>query len=188
LSPVLFTEFINLIIVRLKDCGFGSVINGTRMYTGCIMYADDIILLSATAENDQKMCDVCVKIASGLKFTLNCNKSICIAFGPMFHAQVPDMSLGMLKIAWQSSVKYLGLSGLTLISGPYFKVDIDVIKRNFFASSNAILNNSVYQLYLVRLQCLRATVCPLSKTTRVSRYLKHLLTHILSLWLLSMFL
>jgi len=147
LSPVLFTVFINLIIVRLKDCGFGCVING--IYIGCIMYADDIILLSATVDGLQKMCDVCVKAAADLKLTFNCNKSVCIAFGPMFHAQVSDMSLGMSKITWQSSVKYLGL---TLISGPCFKVDIDIIKRKFFASCNAVLNNSVYQLDLVRLQ------------------------------------
>jgi len=47
LSLVLFTAFINLIIVRLKDCGFGCALNS--MYIGCIMYAGDIIWLSATA-------------------------------------------------------------------------------------------------------------------------------------------
>lgn len=83
LSPVLSTVFINLIIVRLKDCGFGCVING--MYIECIMYADDIILLSATVDTGLwKMCDVCVKAASDLKFTFNCNESVCIAFGPMY--------------------------------------------------------------------------------------------------------
>jgi len=59
------------------------------------------------------------------------------------------MSIGMSKIAWQSSVKYLGL---TLFSGPCFKVEIDIIKRKIIDSCNAILNNSVYQLDLVRLQ------------------------------------
>jgi len=38
-----------------------------------------------------------------------------------------------------------------LVSGPCFKVDIDVIKRKIFASCNAVLNNSVYQLDLLRL-------------------------------------
>lgn len=38
------------------------------------------------------------------------------------------------------------------ISGPCFKIDIDVIKRKFFASCNAVLNNSVHQLDLLRLQ------------------------------------
>jgi len=51
LSAVLFTVFINLIIVRLKDYGFSCALNS--MYIGCIMYADDIILLSATVQGVQ---------------------------------------------------------------------------------------------------------------------------------------
>jgi len=76
----------------------------------------------------------------------------------VYHAEVPDMSLGMSKIAWQSSVKYLGL---TLISGPCFKVDIDVTKRNFVAICNTILNSSVYQLDLVRLHLSESYCMPL---------------------------
>jgi len=44
LSLVLFTVFINLIIVRPNDCGIGRVMNS--MYIGCIIYADDIISAS----------------------------------------------------------------------------------------------------------------------------------------------
>ena len=32
LSSVLFTVFINLIIVRLKDCGFGCIINSNKLF------------------------------------------------------------------------------------------------------------------------------------------------------------
>ena len=39
-----------------------------------------------------------------------------------------------------------------LISGPCFKVDIDVIKRKLFASCNAIFNDSIHQLDSLRLQ------------------------------------
>jgi len=59
------------------------------------MHADDIIL-PATVDGLQKICDVCVKAASDLKLTFNCSKSVCIAFGPMCHVQ--------------SSVQYLGLT------------------------------------------------------------------------------
>jgi len=55
------------------------------------------------------------------------------------------MLTGFVKIAWQSTVKYL--IGLSLISGP-----CDVIKRKFFASCNAILNNSADEHDLLRLQ------------------------------------
>jgi len=117
----------------------GCVMNIT--YIGCIMYADNIILLSAAVDGLQKMYDVCVKAASDLKFTFNCKKSVWIAFGSVCHAHISDMSLGLSKIAWQITVKYLDL---TLISGPCFKADIDVIKRKFFAACNAIPNNNLY--------------------------------------------
>ena len=40
----------------------------------------------------------------------------------------------------------------TLIFGPCFKVDSDVIKRKLFASCNAVFNNSMHRLDLLRLQ------------------------------------
>ena len=111
--------------ISVKDRGCGCVMYS--MYIGCIMYADNIFL-SVTVNGLQKMCDVCVTAAPDLKLTFNCNKSVCIAFGPMCHVQLPDMSLGLSKIAWQSSVRDLDL---TLISGSCFKVGTDAIKRNF---------------------------------------------------------
>lgn len=57
--------------MRLKDCGFGSVANGICI--ACIVYAYDIILLSATVDGLQKMCDVHVEAALDLKIT--CNKT-----------------------------------------------------------------------------------------------------------------
>jgi len=101
------------------------------------VYAYDIILLSATVDGLQKMCDVRVEAALYLKITFICNKSVCIAFGRTYHFQVP------VKIAWRNSAKYLGLA---LICGPCFKIDTDVIKRRYFDSGNAVLKNSVHQL------------------------------------------
>jgi len=56
LSTVLFTVFINLIIVRQKDRGWFRLCYALNsMYIGCIMYAGDIILLSATAVHSKVM-------------------------------------------------------------------------------------------------------------------------------------
>jgi len=90
-----------------------------------------------------------------------CNKLACMAFGPMYQAQISDISLGLSKIAWQSNVKYIGL---TSIFGSCFKVDIDVIK-GIFVSCNAVLHNSMHQLDLLRLQlsesyCVCASILP----------------------------
>jgi len=87
--------------MRLKDCGFGCNINGVNI--GCIMYADDIILLSATVDGLQKMCNVCYTAASELKLIFNCTKTACILFGPTYRVQISDMSLGMSSTAVEVS-------------------------------------------------------------------------------------
>ena len=46
LSPSLFNVFINKVIIELKCLNLGCCINNT--WIGCVLYADDIILLSAS--------------------------------------------------------------------------------------------------------------------------------------------
>ena len=53
LSPALFNVFINKIIIDLKILELGCYIN--RTWIGCILYADDIILLSASLTSLQVM-------------------------------------------------------------------------------------------------------------------------------------
>jgi len=54
LSPFLFIVFINLIIMRLNECGFGCVMNAVQ-YIGCIIHREsekgDTILLSVSLLN-----------------------------------------------------------------------------------------------------------------------------------------
>ena len=56
LSPSLFNVFINVLIVRLSHLGLGCQVG--CYFVGCILYADNIILLSASV--------------FGLKCTLKC--------------------------------------------------------------------------------------------------------------------
>ena len=57
----LFNLFINQFIVQLKANGIGCTIIDS--YVGAIMYADDIILLSASVKGLQCMLNVCKSIA-----------------------------------------------------------------------------------------------------------------------------
>jgi len=57
LSSSLFNVFVNVFISKLRNAGFGCIVN--RTYIGCILYADDIILLSATVTGLQSMLDTC---------------------------------------------------------------------------------------------------------------------------------
>ena len=73
LSPSLFTVFINVLIVRLRESGDGGIVN--NQYVGCIVYADDIIILSCTIHGLQHMLNTCYEIAANLKLVFNCNKT-----------------------------------------------------------------------------------------------------------------
>ena len=57
LSPLLFAVYIDGLVVQLQESGFGCRLHG--LYAGCILYADDIILLAHTSYALQKMLDIC---------------------------------------------------------------------------------------------------------------------------------
>ena len=78
------------------------------------------------------------------------------------------MSLGDESITWCESIKYLGVH---FLAGPSIKVDTDIIKRNFFASCNVILGNSVCQSELARLSLLESYCLPVLQYCTSAVYL-----------------
>ena len=59
LSPYLFAFYINDIIEDVRNSGFGIYIGSA--FLGCILYADDILLLSGSCTGLQYMVNVCVQ-------------------------------------------------------------------------------------------------------------------------------
>ena len=70
------------------------------------LYADDIILLSATVDGLQK---ILALILLRNCLTFNCKKSVCIAIGPRLKHTVSDMCLNSESISWCESIRYLGV-------------------------------------------------------------------------------
>ena len=82
LSPSLFNISINAIIMNLKLSGHGC--HGchiNNIFFGCAMYADDLIILSASQSGLQAMLDVCISTCENLSLKFNSKKSCCIYFG-----------------------------------------------------------------------------------------------------------
>jgi hypothetical protein len=52
LSPVLFAVYVNDVIVKLSDSKLGCAVGD--LYVGCIMYADDLVQISASLSVLQK--------------------------------------------------------------------------------------------------------------------------------------
>ena len=64
ISPVLFSVYVNSVIEILSKCNLGCSIGLT--YLGVIMYADDLLLISGSVSNLQKMIDKCLSEFSEL--------------------------------------------------------------------------------------------------------------------------
>ena len=80
LSAIFFNLCVNPLIKSLRKSDLGCQLR--TIYTGCIMYADDLILVSASVIDLQNMLDNCSTIGSVLGISFNCNKSKCMFVGP----------------------------------------------------------------------------------------------------------
>ena len=57
MSPSLFNLYVDVIIAALSKAGYGCFVR--KIYMGFIVYADDIILRSASVVALQKMLNIC---------------------------------------------------------------------------------------------------------------------------------
>ena len=154
LSPALFAVFMNLFIVRVRLADLGCYIN--RSLVSCVLYADDIIFLSASLAVLQQMLDIATVTAETLLLEFNTKKSVCIAFGPRIPSQLPSLLLGHKHLEWRDSISYLGV---TFLSGKHIKTDCNMLKRKFYAACNCVFSNcynvsEVVQLQLQESYCL----------------------------------
>ena len=69
LSPTLFAVYMDVLIVRLSKLGLGCRI--FDKYYGCLMYADDILLLSHSVNAMRNMLVICDQFAA--EFDLRSN-------------------------------------------------------------------------------------------------------------------
>jgi len=59
LSPVLFSVYLNDLLIKLKQCNFGCSIKCITF--NVFMYADDLLLLAISMKDLQAMIDICEK-------------------------------------------------------------------------------------------------------------------------------
>jgi len=95
-------------LMNLRASGLGCYI--FDMFVGCIMYADDIILLSGSLNDLQSMLNVCDNVSSQRLLKFNTNKCKCIAFGKMTKSATSGDGLQLDKgvVMWFDTIEYLG--------------------------------------------------------------------------------
>ena len=139
-SPLLFSVYIDGLIKELRASGLGCRID--NFFYGCLGYADDLLLLSASRSGLQSMVKICEKFAQakGLVFSTNevaaKSKTKCILFGKVNAAQVDQVVLNGNPLPWVSELKHLGH---ILQSDNTMRSDILVKRRTFIGTVNAMV-------------------------------------------------
>ena len=131
LSPLLFLVYVDNILVKLQN--FGCCLHGIAM--SALMYADDLILLTPSLVELQRMVDFCCKELAEIDLKLNNAKSTCMRIGPRWHRPCSPILTDNGPICWVTETTYLGV---TIVAGPKFKVSLDNCKTNFYSSLDAI--------------------------------------------------
>lgn len=156
LSGPLFNIYVDDFITKLRQKDLGCHIK--NVFLGSLMYADDLILLSASVKELQLMLDICSQIGDELSVKFNPSKSKCMVIGPHLNLKPYPLTLGNLALPWVSSLEYLGIS---IMSHKSFKIDLSNVRRKFFASVNSILSKCNFTSDIVKLSLLESYSLPI---------------------------
>lgn len=134
LSPVLFSIFIDDIVIRVRKVNVGCYFSA--VCASIFLYADDILLIAPTVSGLQLLLQVCEEELDYLDMRINIRKSMCIRFGQRFDVNCAELqSTQGGSLQWVSSCKYLGVY---MLSGRTFKCSYDCRKSSFFRAFNSI--------------------------------------------------
>ena len=156
LSPSVFNVFINQFLTSLRSHRYGCHISS--YFVGAVLYADDLILLSASVSGLQRSLNVCYHISLDLGLNFNGKKSFCIAFGPGFNECRFPLKLGDQLIEWKSCLKYLGV---VFITGAKLTVDTSSITRKYYAACNSVFSKASCMPELTKLHLLESYCLPI---------------------------
>jgi len=158
LLPLLFNIYIDDLIVRLSNSGFSAYIG--NVFSGCIMYADDIALISVNCHGLSKMLEICEAYGGIWDIQFNPQKSQLLTIGGRY----PDncnLTISNKTIQWCVSVKHLGI----IVRNAKTSTDVSKQKGKFFSRVNSILSvtgsgrHEMSSVKLINSHCLPTLLC-----------------------------
>ena len=132
--PINLAILVDDVITAIHNSGLGCQINNINF--GILMYADDLILVSASIFKLQVMVNICLEEFNSLDLQINVKKSACIRIGKNFNSNCSLMFINNNSIAWSNNFKYLGVvfnSGKKVLL-----TDLKSSRSKFFRSFNCI--------------------------------------------------
>jgi len=104
-----------------------------QQYFGCILYADDIILLSHSLTAMRAMLDICEKFAFDFDVKFNSLKSTVARIGKRFDAECESLILDGSDLQYVQCFKYLGVH---ILAGKYFSCCVKNVRMKFNSTFN----------------------------------------------------
>jgi len=92
------------------------------------MYAD-LLLISASVLELQRMLDMCGSVGIDVGINFNSSKCSCLVIGPNSTYKPEPMIINRAGIKWSDNVKYLGV---VVKTGKIFSVDLTDVRRKFY--------------------------------------------------------
>ena len=107
LSPILFAVYMDVLLCRLKNSGFGC--NVGNKWVGSLAYADDIALLCPSKFGMQKMLDIVMSFAKEYCMSFNGKKSQFLIFSNKLYPEGSvTLKVDGTNLSNVSEAKYLG--------------------------------------------------------------------------------
>ena len=91
----------------------------------------------------------------------NPSESCLFKLGKGDQEVLPNLRLNDTDILWLDRFKYLGVTGVYLVTGRSFNIDISVIMQKFYAAANAMLSHSKTVNEVTRLHSLESFTPPM---------------------------
>ena len=117
LSPILFSCYINNLVCRLKEKGYGVDIGDRNLCS--LLYADDVVLMTDSADELQAMIDIVDNYCKEWRLSLNLGKSkvmvvapngaVCAKGDQAEEAELPEFTFRGSPVEIVDQYKYLGV-------------------------------------------------------------------------------
>jgi len=135
LSPFLFGLYVDELLDKLHLSGLGCTVKGAMC--NAFMYADDLILLTASLSHLQQLIIVCELELSDIGLTFNFSKCHIMRVGKKYKNTCTPICISNNIIKFCDEMRYLGVY---IKSGLILKFNFEHAKRKFYASVNGILS------------------------------------------------
>ena len=149
LSPISFTLYIDLLLSRLRSCGFGCYIG--QSFVGALGYADDIVLLAPTRYSLSRLLKECELFSEEYLLTFNANKSNYIVFPHAGDNVSTNITFMNNQIASSDSSIHLGNVIGPNISAKRGEASIADFNRKinvFLSSFHNVSTNCLYKIFI----------------------------------------